>query len=152
MKENIISLREHPEMLEQFIAVFSSHYGNAELYCDCMTASLSAESPLPQWYLAIRPNHEVAGCAGLITNDFISRMDLYPWLCALFVEEAFRHRGIAGALIEHIAKSTADMGFRKLYCATDHTGFYEHFGFNFIGTGYHPWGETSRIYCRETIL
>jgi len=37
-----------------------------------------------------------------------------------------------------------------LYLCTDHIGFYEKYGFKFIGTVYHPWGDNSRIY--ETTL
>lgn len=79
----IHSLREHPEELERFISYFSANWGNPEIYRDCMTSALTAAGPLPQWYLAFSPDHTVIGGAGLIPNDFISRMDLTPWLCAL---------------------------------------------------------------------
>ena len=37
-------------------------------------------------------------------------------------------------------------GLPYLYLCSDHVGFYEKFGFERIGTGYHPWGETSGIF------
>jgi len=144
----ILSLREHPEMLEQFITYFSSHWRHEELYRDCMKAALSADSPLPQWFLAVTPEGGFAGGAGLIPNDFISRMDLCPWLCALYVEEKFRGQGLGGRVIRHVAESARTLGFSCLYCCTDHIGFYERYEFRYIGTGFHPWGETSRIYGR----
>ena len=39
--------------------------------------------------------------------------------------------------------------FRRVYLCTDPVDFYEKYGFTHIGTGYHPWGETSRIYASE---
>lgn len=146
----ILSLREHPEMLETFIGFFSAHWGKPELYRDCMKAALTTSSPLPQWYLAVAGEGSPTGGAGLITNDFVSRMDLYPWLCALFVEEPCRGRGLGGELIARCASAAGGSGYRHLYCCTDHIGFYEKYGFEFIGTGIHPWGETSRIY-RKTL-
>lgn len=148
MKYEIVSLRKHPDQLERFIAYFAKHWGKEPLYRDCMTASLATDSPLPQWFLAVAGENTIAGGAGLITNDFISRMDLSPWLCALYVEEEFRRQGLAGQLILSAAECAGKLGFPALYCCTDHTGFYERYGFSFIGTGYHPWDETSRIYKR----
>ena len=38
-------------------------------------------------------------------------------------------------------------GYETLYLCTDHTVYYERYGFSYLGQGYHPWGESSRIYA-----
>ena len=148
---NILSVREHPECADRVIAYFQEHWASEDsrmVYEDCISSCLTCDAPLPQWYLLME-GEKIIGCAGLITNDFISRMDLYPWLCALYVEPAYRGRGCAGILIEKCREDARKGGYRKLYLCTDHIGFYERHGFYHIGTGYHPWGESSRIYVSE---
>jgi len=76
-------------------------------------------------------------------------MDLYPWLCALFIEPSHRGRALGSLLIEQGKKDARKAGFSKLYLCSDHVGYYEHYGFKRIGTGYHPWGETSGIFMAE---
>ncbi|NLG25403.1 MAG: GNAT family N-acetyltransferase, partial [Clostridiales bacterium] len=49
---------------------------------------------------------------------------------------------------ERAARDARLAGFLSLYLVTDHVGYYEKYGFAHIGVGYHPWGETSRIYRR----
>lgn len=89
------------------------------------------------------------GCAGLITNDFISRGDLYPWVCALFIDEKERGNGYSALLLNKAKSDAQKSGFNNLYLCTEHVGLYEKFGFEYIGQGYHPWKEESRIYTIE---
>lgn len=119
--------------------------GTDALYADSIVHAVTTTSLLPQWYLLV-DEEQIIGCAGLIPNDFISRMDLYPWLCALYIKEAFRKQNLSRLLIDQVKRDTEEMGFRQLYLCTDHVGFYEKQGFSYIGEGYHPWGEKSRIY------
>ena len=144
----IISIRKNSEFWEKAANYFQSKWGNENtqmLYKDCIKNSLNTKNPLPQWYLLI-DNDEIVGGAGLITNDFISRMDLYPWLCALYIEEKYRGKNLGNLLINQAKKDCEQAGFQELFLCTDHEQYYEKYGFKYIGDGYHPWGEKSRIY------
>lgn len=116
-----------------------------EIYEDCITHTIGARDSLPHWYL-LEKDGEIIGGAGLVTNDFISRGDLYPWICALFVEEAHRGNAYAKLLMEKAMADARDAGFHYIYLSTSHVGYYEKYDFNYIGDGYHPWGAKSRIY------
>ncbi len=145
---NLISVREHPKEADAVIAYFQKHWASADsrmVYDDCIRSCISAANPLPQWYLLCQ-DEKIIGGTGLITNDFISRMDLYPWICALYIEEDYRGNAYGQLLLERAKEDARKAGFPYVYLCTDHVGYYEHYGFEYIGTGYHPWGESSRIY------
>ena len=147
MEYHVVNVRKNPEYLERAVEYFSSKWGvERRIYQDCISNSLLTSSPLPRWYLMVDGNDEIIGSYGLITNDFISRQDLCPWMCALFVDEKQRGKGLGGRLLAHAVLEAKNLGFEKVYLATDHVGFYEKYGWSFIGIGYHPWGDESRIY------
>ena len=142
---NVINIRKQPEYAEQAIAYFAKRWGNQKIYEDCIVNSLTTKSTLPVWYL-LMDGEQIVGGVGLITNDFISRMDLWPWLCALYIEEEYRGQNLAKLLIDELKKDTLELGFQSLYLVTDHVGYYEKFGFEYIADGYNPWGDVLRIY------
>jgi N-acetylglutamate synthase-like GNAT family acetyltransferase len=143
----IISIRENPEYKSRAISYFQQKWKSVWpiIYEDCINHCSGASSPLPQWYLLVNED-ELIGCAGLITNDFISRMDLYPWVCAIYIEEKHRGHNYGASLVDKAKADTKSAGFARLYLSTDHIGYYEKMGFEYMGQGYHPWGEESRIY------
>lgn len=114
-KVEILSVRENPNWVEKAIQFFQQAWPGVwpSLYEDSIRHSLCSENPLPQWYLLVN-SKEIIGCAGLITNDFISRMDLYPWICALYIEESFRGNNLAKLLIEKAISDAKNEPFRML--------------------------------------
>jgi len=144
---NIISVRENPEYKEKAILYIQQSWSEVApiIYENCISHCIRAEQPLPQWYL-LEKEDKIIGCAGLITNDFISRMDLYPWICAIYINEEQRGNNYANLLVEKAKLDSKKFGFKYLNLCTDHVGYYEKMGFEYIGQGYHPWEEETRIY------
>jgi N-acetylglutamate synthase-like GNAT family acetyltransferase len=144
----VVNIREQSQYKKIAIEYFQEVWGtdgSSPIHKDCIERSFVTESPLPIWYLLINGD-DIIGCAGLITNDFISCMDLWPWLCAMYIEEELRGNAYGKLLIDQIKADTAKVGFDKVYLCTDHIGYYEKYGFQYVCEGYHPWGESSRVY------
>ena len=146
----IISIRENPDYKDQAIRYFQQSWPSVWpiIYEDCINHCITATNFLPQWYL-LEDEGQIIGCAGLITNDFISRGDLYPWINALFIDENHRGNEYGSLLIDKAKRDAKKGGFSHVYLCTDHIGYYEKYGFTYVGQGYHPWEEESRIYGIE---
>lgn len=77
-------------------------------------------------------NGEIVGGLGVIENDFHERKDLAPNVCAVYTEEAHRCKGIAGKLLDFVCEDMEKFGIDTLYLLTDHTSFYERYGWEFL--------------------
>ena len=149
MEPIVVSVRENPEYFERAVDYFSEKWSiDRCIYEDSISHSINTVSPLPRWYLLMEGD-TVIGSYGLIVNDFISRQDIWPWLCALYVEKDKRKNGYGGVLLKHGLKEAKKLGFAKVYLSTDHTSYYERYGWRFIGMGYGPFGA-SRIYENDS--
>lgn len=126
-----ITLRQRPELKEQAARWFHSKWGvPTGAYLQCMESYLKGETEYG-WYLCLCGG-EIVGGMGVIENDFHDRKDLTPNVCAVYTEKAYRCRGIAGHLLNTVISDAKANGISPLYLVTDHTGFYERYGWEFL--------------------
>ena len=130
-KYEYVSLREKSEIKDLAAEWFHSKWGvPTEAYLECMDAYLGGETEYG-WYLCLSGD-EIVGGMGVIENDFHDRKDLSPNVCAVFTEEGHRGRGIAGNLLNMVVNDMKSKGISPLYLITDHIGFYEKYGWEFL--------------------
>ena len=125
-----ITLRERPELMDAAASWFNSKWGvPEEAYLECMEDYLSGNTELG-WYLCL-DGDKIVGGMGVIENDFHDRKDLSPNVCAVYTEESHRKMGIAGVLLNLVVDDLKSKGISPVYLVTDHTGFYERYGWEF---------------------
>lgn len=129
----IINISEQPELRERAAEWFHLKWSiPVEEYLGSIGECIAGRNAVPQWYMVLEGG-EIIGGAGVIDNDFHERKDLSPNVCAIYVEEWQRCRGIAGRLLEHICLDMKRRSVAVLYLVTDHTTFYERYGWSFLG-------------------
>ena len=128
----ILKLREHGKLLDKASIWFHSKWGiPVEAYKESIGECLKNKEIVPQWYLVLE-DKKIIGGAGVIENDFHNRKDLSQNVCSLYVEEEHRCKGIAGKLLQYVCDDINSMGIDTLYLITDHTSFYERYGWTFL--------------------
>jgi predicted acetyltransferase len=126
-----ITLREKPQLKETAAEWFHQKWGvPTEAYLECMEAYLSGATEYG-WYLCMDDNNIIGGM-GVIENDFHDRKDLTPNVCAVYTEDKYRCKGIAGHLLDMVVNDMKSKGITPIYLVTDHTGFYERYGWEFL--------------------
>jgi len=150
MAFEIVRLIDRPELKERAAGWFHEKWGvPLAAYEESMDACLAGKGPVPQWYVALEQGRIIGGL-GVIENDFHDRKDLTPNVCAVYTETDRRCQGVAGALLHYVCMDMAEQGIGTLYLVTDHTSFYERYGWKFYcmaqGDG-EP--EPTRLYIHQ---
>jgi len=128
---NYITLRERPQLKERAAEWFHGKWGvPKEAYLECMEAYLGNATEYG-WYLCMDED-KIIGGLGVIENDFHDRKDLTPNVCAVYTEEEYRCQRIAGRLLDIAVEDLMAKGISPVYLITDHTGFYERYGWEFL--------------------
>ena len=148
-------LADYPQVAQEAAGWFSRKWGiPEETYLESIAKSVRNPDAVPRWYIVCGGDAGeggiIAGC-GIIENDFHDRPDLAPNLCALYVEEDYRGRGLARRLLEHARREAGRMGNRRLYLVTDHTSFYERCGWEYLGDVNEVDGGSIRMYGIDSV-
>ena len=126
-----ITLREEPTLKDTAAQWFNSKWGvPKEAYLECMDEYLNGDTEYG-WYLCL-DGEKIIGGMGVIENDFHDRKDLSPNVCAVYTQEEYRGKGIAGNLLNMVVEDMKNKGITPIYLVTDHTGFYERYGWEFL--------------------
>ncbi|TCS40187.1 GNAT family N-acetyltransferase [Reinekea marinisedimentorum] len=152
----IVNVQEYQGGVEQGAQYIHSKWGNKtnlSFYLNAVAHAFLLENRIPKFFLLLHEaegSTEIAGCYGLIANDFISRHDLMPWFACLFIEKDHRGSRLSERMFSHAKQQAAAAGFAHLYLTTDHDGLYEKFGWQRLEDGFAPSGERTRIYRLAT--
>ena len=126
-----ITLREKPELMIEAATWFHFKWHvPREAYLECMVAYLNNDTEYG-WYLCLDEDRIVGGL-GVIENDFHDRKNLTPNVCAVYTDEDYRCQGIAGRLLDMAVEDLRSKGISPVYLLTNHTGFYERYGWEFL--------------------
>lgn len=132
MKYTIIKISDRPQLKNRAAEWFHSKWGvPLEAYKESIQDSLEESVVVPSWYLCL-DGDKIIGGMGVIANDFHNRKDLTPNVCAVYTEKEYRCQGIAGELLNFVCEDMKSRGIETLYLVTDHTGFYERYGWEFL--------------------
>lgn len=150
MNLQYITLREGRELMPAAAEWFHQKWGiPREAYLACMQDYLQGRTEYG-WYLCL-DRARIVGGLGVIANDFHDRTDLTPNICAVYTEADYRRRGIAGQLLQMAVEDLRQKGISPVYLLTDHIGFYERYGWEFLCMAQGDGEERlSRIYVHRS--
>lgn len=89
---------------------------------------------------------KVISFATFAKRDCIKDDSMYPWIGFVYTDEFYRGNRYSQTVIDYIINKAKDAGHYNIYLATDHIGFYEKYGFEYIENRIDIYNEDSRIY------
>ena len=83
---------------------------------------------IPETFVALRSD-EIVGTASIVKQDMSTRIDLSPWLAAVYVPPEHRGLGIGSDLVRAAIDETRVIGLERFYLITpDRVAFYARLG------------------------
>lgn len=115
-----------------------------------MEKVLRTRGPLPAAYLAVEGERVVGGYT-LAIQEILGRGKKGLWIPTLYVDPAFRGRHLSPRLLDHARRQGWELGFARIYLASEHSNYYEKFGFHTIGPNGEDWGDPTQLFENTTL-
>ncbi|MGK3141816.1 GNAT family N-acetyltransferase [Pantoea sp. C2G6] len=146
----IVPLSEVPQFADQITEWQWRAFGepaSRDFFASVVTSSLSG-ADFPVTFVALEAGRAI-GTVGFWRCDLISRQDLFPWLAALYVDEAARGKGVSAALQQHVTRYAQARGYSRLWLWSAFGGYYERFGWQPQGEALEYPDKRVRLYSRD---
>lgn len=91
-------------------------------------------------------NETVISFCTLSQKDCIKDDTLFPWIGFVYTMPEYRNKGYVKKLILFCLDKAKVLGYKRVYLATEHIGFYEKIGFKYLESRIDIYNEESRIY------
>ena len=126
-------LGEHEEAIPEIVSWVYAEWGyripgvTAEKVTTSYEKRLTAHR-IPETLIAL-VDEQIVGTASIVHHDMSTRMELSPWLAAVYVKSEFRGQGIGSKLVQAIMDESALLGVKRLFLFTpDRASFYVRLG------------------------
>ncbi len=147
----IYSIRERPEYIPVMLESLSNHWPTCMPWIrKHMEQVLQTAAPLPEAYIAVEEDAVVGGYT-LAIKEILWSQKKGLWIATLYVDPAFRGKHLSPILIEHARRRGGELGFAKIYLASEHCNYYEKYGFYTIGPDACAWGEPTQMFENTTL-
>ncbi len=147
----LYSIREHPEYIPAMLESLENHWPTCMPWIKKhMEKVLRTRGPLPAAYLAVEGERVVGGYT-LAIQEILGRGKKGLWIPTLYVDPAFRGRHLSPRLLDHARRQGWELGFARIYLASEHSNYYEKFGFHTIGPNGEDWGDPTQLFENTTL-
>lgn len=123
-------------------------WGAAKFLADLLEKNTFSEVLDGELYI-LADNENIVSFCTLTKKDCIDDNTLYPWIGFVYTHNNYRGNRYSKEVIDYACKRAEKMGYDTIYLATDHIGFYEKYGFEYIESRTDIYNEQSRIYKKN---
>ena len=147
----IYTIRERPDLIPAMLESLEAHWNACMPWIEKhMKAVLETEGPIPDAFIAVEDGKIVGGYTLAIKQILYSRAEGL-WIATLYMDPAYRGKHLSHVLIDHARRRGGELGFDKIYLASEHVNYYEKYGFYTIGPDACAWGEPTQMFENTTL-
>lgn len=147
----IYSIRERPEYIPAMLESLERHWPACMPWIKKHMGRVLAEAgPIPDAYIAVDHGQVVGGYTLAIKQILYSEAEGL-WIATLYVDPKFRGQHLSPILIDHARRRGGELGYEKIYLASEHCNYYEKYGFYTIGPDACAWGEPTQMFENTTL-
>lgn len=143
IKDYMCDLKEVVDMITQEWGKFFRS-SKEEKYSKIKQA-IESNQQYPQIYV-LKDNKKIVGSFTIKEHD-LEDCDLTPWLACVIIKKELRGSGYGRIILQHI-KKVIEENYPEIYLTTQHIGYYEKIGFEFVKHVSHN-DEIDRLYTKK---